>query len=454
MVAPHRGATTDVELAHWIGSQVSGKLVWSSIYGWLESDSGVWVRVSESAVQEIVAGLLTELMEWRAKNASGNPRALGALQAISTVKAASTLLRGTVEERGDPFDQSPYELNCTNGVVDLRTGKIRDHLTTDRFMKQTAIEYDPDAFSEDFENVLGAMERDVEQWMQVRLGDAIIGHPSAGDMMHFLHGNASNGKTVLLAAVLGAIGSYGSTVPAALMLGGATGHSTDMMTLKGLRVAVLEELPEGRNLNVQRLKSITGTEQLTARYIRQDNVTFNLTHSMFVTTNYDLKVAEQDDGTWRRIAVVPFPFKYVDDPLEDHEKAKIQGLRERMKAGDKAALAWMVEGAMRVLGDARMGERAAMPTQVKAATQAMRSSADPIAHWAEECLLAGVDSFVTQADLYASYSGWCVRSGMQPVASIRFAGRLEESTVSLMFRKARLNGTRGFRGLQINARRL
>ena len=68
----------------------------------------------------------------------------------------------------------------------------------------------------------------------------------------------------------------------------------------------MEEFPELGHLNVKRLKDLHGTGRITARYIGKDSVSWQATHTMFVTTNYLPRVDESDHGTWRRLALVDF----------------------------------------------------------------------------------------------------------------------------------------------------
>ena len=64
------------------------------------------------------------------------------------------------------------------------------------------------------------------------------------------------------------------------LLGDASAHSTELADFQGLRLAVLEELPEGRQMNVTRLKQTVGTPQIKARHMRCDDVTFDATHTL------------------------------------------------------------------------------------------------------------------------------------------------------------------------------
>jgi putative DNA primase/helicase len=76
-----------------------------------------------------------------------------------------------------------------------------------------------------------------------------------------------------------------------------------------LRAAV-EETPEEGRLDIQRVKMLTSPE-ITARLMRQDNVTFKTTHALIVNTNHEPRVESTDHGTWRRLPLVKYPYTYL-----------------------------------------------------------------------------------------------------------------------------------------------
>src|SRR6185503_5350611 len=109
--------------------------------------------------------------------------------------------------------------------------------------------------------------------------------------------------------VLAACGDYAS--PASPKLIAEKGeHSTERADLRGQRLLVAEELTENRALNVTAIKQITDVTHIKARYIRRDNMSFLASHSLFVTTNYVPIINETDHGTWRRLALLEFPFTF------------------------------------------------------------------------------------------------------------------------------------------------
>src|SRR5690606_27922514 len=98
-----------------------------------------------------------------------------------------------------------------------------------------------------------------------------------------------------------------------------------------------------RRLDIQRLKRVVGSTRITARYIRENSVEFELTHSLFITTNYRPVVTQTDHGTWRRLALVRFPYTFTGTTSDHGLRARVQ----RDQDVHAAALAWIVEGAKR-----------------------------------------------------------------------------------------------------------
>src|ERR687897_2393234 len=45
----------------------------------------------------------------------------------------------------EELDRDPWLVNCQNGTLDLRTGKLKDHDPIDRITKIAPVEYDPEA---------------------------------------------------------------------------------------------------------------------------------------------------------------------------------------------------------------------------------------------------------------------------------------------------------------------
>ncbi len=106
--------------------------------------------------------------------------------------------------------------------------------------------------------------------------------------------------------------------------------------------AFVEETGEGHRLDTVKLKKYVGTERITARRMRHDPVSFRPSHTMVVTTNYRPVVTDTDQGTCRRLRMVPFPRTYGRDglPVDRDLRSRLMD-RQRQQ---EAVLAWLVEG--------------------------------------------------------------------------------------------------------------
>ena len=101
--------------------------------------------------------------------------------------------------------------------------------------------------------------------MQVRFGQAATGHMAPDDIMPVLRGGGANGKSTIVKAVHKALGDHAVIVSDRVLQGHPGDHPTELMTLRGARLALAEELPEGKHLNIKRLKDTVGTSPITAR---------------------------------------------------------------------------------------------------------------------------------------------------------------------------------------------
>ncbi|WP_309032593.1 DNA primase family protein [Streptomyces alfalfae] len=349
------GPYSDSALSERVVREVlQGKYVWTAAAGWLRWSGVIWERVPHATVIEAVRGFLHEMVVDLARLAPGSSSVAPALRALNarTVENVTSLARGQVMEDLAAFDQDPDIMVTSSGVVDFRTTQLMAHDSSRLVTRCTRVAYVPGATHLDWITALEAVPSDVREWLQARLGQALTGHPPDDDVLPILQGGGQNGKSAVLGSVLAAMGTYANTVPDSLLLS-ADGHPTDRMTLRGLRVGVIEELPEGRHLATATIKKIMGTPEISARLMRADFVTFKATHALLVSTNYRPEVSETDHGTWRRLALVNFPYRYLPPSevlVAETDRHGDPGLRQRLHHNEEqqvAVLAWLVEGARR-----------------------------------------------------------------------------------------------------------
>lgn len=402
----------DAGLAVILGDHFAPSLAHAPGLGWLEYDGRRWREASEAHVVELVRAFCEE--EGVAAFRRREDRLAKWLRQGGTITRAAQLLKGRLERRLEEFDSHPDLLNVANGVVHLPSGELRPHNPALLLTKITRDRYVPGATHPDVTAALKALPRESRDWMQIRAGQAATGHTPDDDIVPILHGAGENAKSTWVSMLLASLGDYAALMPDKLLIASAGDHPTALMDLHGVRLAVSEELPEGHQLNVKRLKDIAGTPRMKARRMRQDFVEWSPTHSLWVSSNYQPRVAETDHGTWRRLALVRFPYRYVAEPSAPDERKADRRLRSRVTLGHggrgEAVLAWVVEGARRWY-DGRQLPPA--PLGVVADTEEWREVSDSALAFANDRLVFTPEAHLSVEELAFAVKSWLSSNGQR-----------------------------------------
>ncbi|WP_406380796.1 phage/plasmid primase, P4 family [Streptomyces sp. NBC_01618] len=441
--APSRGtvqgavATSDAFIVEQVVTDcLEGRFCWSPHLGWMQWNDKVWVSADDTTVREDVRLYLAEWVVGQlAKPTAGvGPDDLVRLLGKGRIAGLTDLSRGLLLVNGDQFDKDPDVITVENGVVDLRDSTLLPHDPSRYLTRYVPTRFVPKAHHADLDMVLSAVTPEVGAWLQVRLGQGITGHVPDDDVMLLLHGDGKNGKSSLVDALALALGGRTDTGAMTFLddsvLSGDRDAKEERMALKGARLAFAEELPEGRRLNVVQLKKAVGTALMKARHLYQREVQWETSHTMIITTNYRPTVSETDHGTWRRLALVPFPYTFVrGEPTNGHERKGDSGLKRRLAGREQreAMLTWLIEGARRwYKADRTMPEH---PADVREATRQWRAESDVVMRYWGERLVAGYDSHVMSKELMEDLNRFLGEIGQQPwsqkTAADRFSSHEE-----------------------------
>ena len=345
--------------------------------------------------------------------------------------AISNALGMAASERGIPIsalalDQHPYLLNCLNGVVDLRTGKLLPHNREFLITKLCPVAYDAKAPCPQFqrfiewamgsdvvlegENVSDAAELSEKtarlvNFLQRALGYGLTADVSEKSVFVFYGYGGNNGKTTLLTLFRDLLGrDYASlllieTVMASKGAVDSTARA-DMADLRGARFVQTSEVSKEDKLNSQRVKYLTqGMGYIKSRRLYENPLEFEATHKLFMDCNYRPKVREGDDAIWRRLKLVPFEVTVEKDKLD-------LSLPDKLRTELAGILAWAVRGTQAWFKDG-LGE----PPEVSDAGKDWREDDDPLKDFLEDCCDAKEGLFVPVSDLMAGYLWWAKENG-------------------------------------------
>lgn len=440
---------TEARMAETVAIEVlAGRFLWCPGLGWLRWDTRRWVECSDKEVLELLRRyMLARLADAHRMLAADpeNPAAKmlreGWAKQLTAAKlrAVRDLAAGTphVLRAADLFDADPDLLNTPDGIVDLHTGELSGHDAARLITKMTRGSYRPGYTHPDWEQALTALPPAERVWLQARYGQAATGHPTPDDLIVVEQGGGENGKGVLgTDGVVLALGDYADVASPKLAqyhTAGRAEHSTEMADLRGKRLLIGEELQEDRQLNMTLIKRITGVGRIKARRIAKDNITFQATHSLFLTTNPIPGVAETDHGTWRRLALLRFPYtfqKRPQDVLRADDRLGDLDLKPRIKMNTTgqhdAIVTWVVEGARRWYAE---GTSAILPTpKIEADTRAWRDGSDRIlAYWGAR-LVPDRDAAIWVGDQLDTFNLWLAENGHRPWAKETFTPRFAQHT--------------------------
>lgn len=340
---------------------------------------------------------------------------------------------------GANWDSDPLLLGVANGVVDLRTGTLRQGQPSDLITVHTKVAFDPSAQCPQWTRFLREIFNGDEQliaFVQRALGYSLTGDTSE-QCIFLAHGTGANGKSTLLEVLRCVLSDYAYNLPfSAFELNGRSSIPNDVAAIAGRRFVTAVETSETARWNEARMKALTGQDVITARFLYGEFFSFRPTAKFWLAFNHKPRAADDSEGFWRRIRLIPFTREFSSEEADKH-------LLEKLKTEALGILAWLVRGCL-----AWQHEGLGMPPAVKEATEAYREESDPLVQFMEERCVLDPQAHVTAADLWREYQNWCSESEETPLDRKKFAARLGARG----FKKVRLGRERTWhwRGLRLS----
>ena len=338
---------------------------------------------------------------------------------------------------GDGWNADPWFLGVENGVVELRTGELRDGRQEDGITVHTGVRFDPEAGCprwEQFQDEIFGGEQETVEFVRRAVGYTLTGDVSE-ECLFLCVGGGSNGKTTFLEALRHALGPYAYNMPfSTLELKNRASIPNDVAALEGRRLVTASETNESIRLNEARVKALTGRDEVTARFLHREFFEFHPVGKFWLATNHLPSVTDDSFGFWRRVRVIPFDRRFSDQEAD-------KGLLERLKAEASGILAWAVRGCLEW-----QKHGLGIPASVRAATEAYRGEMDPTGEFIEQCCVVRSDMQVSCGRQWSSYEWWAsLNPEHQRLDRRTFSRRME----SRGFKKARVGHERTWTWLGI-----
>ena len=320
------------------------------------------------------------------------------------ISAALKEARPMIQIEQRVLDADEFLLNLPSGTCDLRTGAVREHNAQDYITKQTAVDPSGDGMDvwEDALQTFFQGDADLIRYVQEIVGLAAIGKVYI-EALVIAYGEGRNGKSTFWNTIARVLGTYSGNMSAdTLTVGCKRNVKPELAEAKGKRMIIAAELEEGMRLNTSNVKQLCSTDEIYAEKKYKAPFSYVPTHTLVLYTNHLPRVGAIDQGTWRRLIVIPFNAKIEG-------KADIKNYSDFLfKTAGSAVLQWIIEGAKRVIaGDFKIVQ----PKVVRDAIQKYKENNDWLSHFLDDCCEIDPSYEAKSGEVYNTYRSYCNQMG-------------------------------------------
>lgn len=319
------------------------------------------------------------------------------------------------------MDTNPYLMCFNNGVYDFHTNEFRQGRPDDYISMCTNISYRPINYSDPEElEIISEINDFFEQlmpndefreYMWNYLSSCLIGI-NKQQAINIWIGKGCNGKTKLVELMQSVLGDYYGTMPVALITQSRVqlgGTCSEIAQLRGVRLAVMQEPSQGDKINDGVLKQYTGGDQINARELYQQAMTYTPQFKISMCTNTLPQIRSTDDGIWRRIRTIYFESKFTEKPYEDERFPREQypyqfpidrDIEHKFNRWSGIFMAMLIERVMKNNGNVIESEL------VMKYSMAYRDDQDVFADFFRSCIRRDTNSKIMKTEVSEHFRQW------------------------------------------------
>lgn len=300
----------------------------------------------------------------------------------------------------EAWDADTWALCTPGGIVDLHTGQLRPATPQDLVIKQTrnTPRGDCPLWLRFLDEATGG-DKQLQVYLQ-RIAGYMLTGATTEECFFFAYGPGGNGKGTYINTLTAILGDYAQVSNMdVFMESKGDRHLTEIAGLRGARMVSAQETEDGRRWAEGKLKTMTGSDPLRARFMRQDEFTFIPQFKLILAGNNKPALRSLDDAMRRRMNLIPFTVKF-DGAKRDN------GLKSKLMAEGDGILAWAVQGCVDWQRDGL-----ATPPSVLKATADYFDDQDVVKHWITESCEIHPQAKGPSQPLYESFREWAKANG-------------------------------------------
>jgi putative DNA primase/helicase len=405
---------------------------------WLEWDGDHWKRDTTHCAFTYCRRLAREASEGASMRRMAAARKAAFAGGVERLARADPIHAVTQQA----WDADPWLLGCPGVTIDLRDGLGRTPDPGDGITCLAAVapaETADCSLWRAFLNVATGGDAAMMRFLQQIVGYCLTG-VTREHALFFIYGLGGNGKSVFLNTVSSIIGAYATTAAMDTFVASKwSQHPTDLAGLRGARLVSASETEEGRAWAEARIKTITGGDPISARFMHKNFFTYRPQFKLVVTGNHKPVLRNVDDATRRRFNILPF---------EKKPQAPDKELEEKLKAEWPGILRWAIEGCLDWQAHGLI-----RPPSVLQATTDYFDEQDTFRTWLEDeavVEIANTHRRETAKDLFESWRNYAKAAGEEPGNSKTFAANMRRHGLVAISKKIEGKTYRMWEGITLH----
>ena len=316
----------------------------------------------------------------------------------------------------DKLDSNIHLLGFNNGIYDLETKVFREGLPDDYITLNTKNNYKK--FSENmvyYSNINTFFleilpNKNVQEYFLQALSTCLTGNTKE-EKFYILTGCGSNGKSLLMDLMSLGLGDYYMACPITIITrkrGSSNEASPEKVRMKGKRCGVFQETDDGEKLNVGVMKEFTGGDPILVRDLFKGSgemLEFKPQMKYFLTCNQLPIVPSTDEGTWRRLRVIDFTSKFIDNPTKSNEFKINTNLKSEIRKWGETFISFLL-----YIFENKYNNKNYLkePSEVLRSTNQYKSENDHFTEYYQNKLIITLNEndIITKEDLFGGFKYW------------------------------------------------
>ena len=316
------------------------------------------------------------------------------------------------EKFEEKLDSRTNLIGFENGVYDLealefRAGRPEDFVSFSTLVNYT--EYDESsACVQDMKDFINKVLTNpaVREYV-MRVFASFLDGSIREERFNIWTGTGANGKSKIIELFESAFGEYCIKFPITLLTGkraASNAATSEIARSKGKRFACLQEPSEDEKLNVGLMKELSGGDKIQARALFKEPIEFKPQFKMILTCNNLPNVPSDDGGTWRRIRVVEFTSKFVENPnpSEPNEFKMDTSIQHRFEEWREHFMAMLLNKY-----EVYKAEGIIEPDEVLKCTKEYQRNNDSFTEFVTQEIVTDEMSTIDLPEIHGVFKKWC-----------------------------------------------